>query len=210
MPKRPATLLVFSNPYLHLTEDGEPMCVVAWDPEGHNPDRGFVGARVAHEIIQTFAPGDARQTEQRTWFEFDHDPVRLPETSYYRQALMRGELVAADEETAKKLGRKFKDPQTVLKAAKAAAIAKWTSMHGAPPAVLLDHEHGNDVAKQCADEKQKAAAAAKAAKEAAEREADGEPEDGPPPAPAPAPTPALMRRRPTEPPPAAAAPKGGE
>lgn len=52
------------------------------------------------------------------------DPVSLPVSEYYRAHVASGELIAADEKTAKQCGVPFEDPKTLfLKLAKAGAKA---------------------------------------------------------------------------------------
>lgn len=169
MPLKPRTLSVYANPYSHVDEQGRPQGALPWDPQGHNPGRGWVGAHL--EAVQTKAAtsvvikGVAYETEAaehaRT-LVFDHEPTTLPETPYYLAALRRGELFAADEATAKMAGLKFVDPETALAAAKADAITRWKQQaheyHGGDiPEALTGALHGKALGE----------ARAKAAKDAA-------------------------------------------
>lgn len=144
MPLKPRTLSVFANLYSHVDEQGRPQGALPWDPHGHNPDRGWVGARLEAVQIKparTVKVGNAVLTLEEAEYErtlvFDHEPTTLPETPYYLAALRRGELVAADEATAKMAGLKFVDPEKALADAKIAAITLWKQQA---------HEyHGGDV-----------------------------------------------------------------
>lgn len=124
---KPKTLRIFPNPFHALDHDGHPNAVMPKEPEGHvgNPidNREFIGAQMRHEFIDPVLPdGDARQRRQRTRFVFSDDAVTVPHTAYYRFALVRREVIAADEETAKAIGMAFVEPGPALEAERAAAI----------------------------------------------------------------------------------------
>lgn len=164
------TLNVYANPYTFLNADAEPMGVFPWDPQGDNPQRGFVGATLKAEITEKYPPGDGRTQRQRNTFDFSHDPVLIPDTPHYRHAIRHGELIVADEATAKTLGVDFADPEKVLADHKATALKHWAAAHGEAPPELLAHAFGPPVARKLAAEakaKAKAEADAKLAAEAA-------------------------------------------
>jgi hypothetical protein len=129
MSKR--TLLVWPNPFHQLDAEGRPAGVLPYEPVGNGintfDDRRFVGATLKAELIETFPRGDARTNVQRTWFEYFDEPSKVPATPYYKQAIARGEIFAADEESAKLCGitNSFLEPAPLLASAKAEALALW-------------------------------------------------------------------------------------
>lgn len=140
--KKLRTLAVYANPYLHLDADGLPQAALPWDPIGHNPGRGWVGAELKAETGPAYEPGDPRQPDHRIWFEFSDEPQVLPDTPYYRMAIARGELVIADKATADACGVSFVDPATALAKHKANALAHRKAHHGDEPACLAGHAFG--------------------------------------------------------------------
>lgn len=119
-------LKVFPNPYKQLDHKGRPSSVLPYEPEGNGittfDARRFVGAQLKSKILQTFAPGDARQTVQDNWYEFGDEAVEVPDTPYYRRAILQGDLIAADPFSARRSGTKFVEPKEILEKSKEGAI----------------------------------------------------------------------------------------
>ena len=141
MPKR--TLLVWPNPFHALDHEGRPAGVLPYEPEGNGvttfDDRRFVGAQLKAEVLQKFPRGDAREPVQKTWFEFSDEPVTVKNTAYYAHAIARGEIFAADAESAMACGidKSFLEPDVLLERARQEAIGAWK---------IQAHEHHEDEA----------------------------------------------------------------
>jgi hypothetical protein len=87
--------------------------------------RRFVGASLQSRILEKAIVGTAQQTMQRTWFEYLDEPVEVFDTPYYKHAIARGEIFAANAETAQRAGiskATFVEPGELLERAKAEAI----------------------------------------------------------------------------------------
>lgn len=183
MPKR--TLLVYPNPFHAIDHEGRPAGVLPLEPEGDGvttfDDRRFVGATLKAEILQKFPRGDARQSVQRTTFDFSDEPVEVRNTPYYRMAIARGEILAADKASALECGidSTYLEPAKVLLTARDEAIGLWKRMdhedHDGVPESLSKFAFGPmpeavEARKKAADEADKAAKEA-AAKAKAEEEA---------------------------------------
>lgn len=194
MSKR--TLLVWPNPFHALDHEGRPAGVLPYEPEGNGTttfdDRRFVGAQLKSEITQRFPRGDARQSIQRTWFEFTDVAIRVKNTAYYSQAIARGEIFAADEESAKLCGidKSFLEPGSLLERAREEAAGFWKQQahehhdedvpellskfaFGPMPEALAALKKADEEGKKAAAEaEKKAAAEADAAKADAKKKAD--------------------------------------
>lgn len=134
--------LVYPNPFIHLDHDGYPAGATPCDRLEHVgiTTRKWVGAELDAEQtkpIEQFEPGDLRTPRQITRFRFHFaEPTALPTTPYYADRIRDGELIAADEATARYVGVKFRSPADALAAAKDKAIADWQAREGeAPPNV---------------------------------------------------------------------------
>lgn len=196
MPKQ--TLLVYPNPFHALDHEGRPACVLPYEPEGNGvttfDDRRFVGANLKSEILEKFPQGDARESRQRTWFDFTAEAVRVRNTAYYQHAIARGEIFAADEESAKLCGiqQTFMEPGLLLEQARKDAIGFWAQQahdeHDAeapkvltefsfgpmPEAVALRKKAEEDAKKDAEAEAKRSEEKAAAAKKAADDKAAAE------------------------------------
>lgn len=172
----PKMLRVYPNPYVFVDGDGRlaGTCPTHAIPGGHTPgQRRFVGAALQATVLEQGDPEKLVPHVQDTTVDFHVEPVEVPDTPdfYYRQRIMHGELVVADEATAKALGRDFEDPARVLAHARIAAIVRFKAEHdnedpafASEPCPVL----GDAVTKVIDGMKQAAdAAAEKAKKEAA-------------------------------------------
>lgn len=171
------TLRVFPNPYLHVDAEGRPVAVVPVEPTNQNDvGGGYVGATL--KFVKTFiAPKSnhpnvrmPQQDMQETWFEFDDEPVTVPDTIYYRRAIMSGELISADEKTSRTMCRpKHVEPSVVLGASKERARKALKD--------LAHEEHTDEIHAKLGEHlfgpmegaKERRDAAAKAAKDAEEK-----------------------------------------
>lgn len=126
---RTPVLLVFPNPFAALDSDGDPAAVF---PRVDLPSL-LVGARVDHE----------RSKDGATKFFFDlSKPVQLPDLPTYRNALRSGDLLPADEATARLIGRPFVPPQQALREAELRAAARWRAETGEDPPFIVKEREG--------------------------------------------------------------------
>lgn len=126
---RTPVLLVFPNPFAALDSDGDPAAAF---PRVDLPNL-LVGARVDHE----------RSKDGATKFFFDlSKPVQLPDLPTYRNALRSGDLLPADEATARLIGRPFVAPQKALQEAEMRAAARWRAETGEDPPFIVKEREG--------------------------------------------------------------------
>lgn len=126
---KPRTLLVWPNPFHALDHEGRPAGVMSYEPTGDGvttfDSRRFIGASLQSHILEKAIVGTAQQTMQRTWFDYLDEPVEVPESAYYKHAIARGEIFAANAETAARAGiskQTFVEAGELLERAKAEAI----------------------------------------------------------------------------------------
>ncbi len=125
---KPLTLLVWPNPFHALDHEGRPAGVLSYEPTGDGSRtfdaRRFVGATLQAKITQKAIEGTAQQSLQRTWFEYLEEPTEVTATPYYKHAIARGEIFAANKETARLSGISlgFVEPGELLERARKEAI----------------------------------------------------------------------------------------
>lgn len=82
---------------------------------------------------------DMSKAHKVAHYRFSEEPVEIvcsdpAAYAHYRRAFEDGDLIAADEATAKKLALgKFRDPKAVLAERRDRAIAEWKAQHGEAP-----------------------------------------------------------------------------
>jgi hypothetical protein len=83
---------------------------------------------------QTFSVGkvvvETARARHDHRFAYSKAPVEVEPTQYYLRAIACGDLIAADPETARAAGVKFKDPEKVLSEARQAAIEHFNATTG--------------------------------------------------------------------------------
>ncbi len=164
MARAPKVLRVVVNPFAHLDHEGRPACAVQHEP---NPmARGtelkrYHGAIHHAKTLELRAPvvatphgvsGDPRPSVHEHTFEFAYGEVlTLPDTRYYREHLTPDitgatSLLAADEATAKKLGRPFRDPALTIHETAEQAAKRWADANDGeePEFVTVDHALEDD------------------------------------------------------------------
>lgn len=104
---------------------------VPWDPEHHNPDRGWVGAqlRLDEDGERYF---EFEQFDHELNLDPDFKPIEIPaesplgKSAHYTQALRLGQLLPADEKTHKRarVPGDFVEPHVRLDHARAAHAAE--------------------------------------------------------------------------------------
>ena len=146
----PKTLMLVANPWAAIDDEGRPCGACRRDPVEDNPKLGYIGAVLKVEVV---SPGSVRKigkheqvTEApgqiRTW-EFSADPVRVPNTAYYRDRAGRApfELFPGDETTARYLGYKnFKSSADLVAAHRALRISEFDAQHGEGSWQMLEDE----------------------------------------------------------------------
>lgn len=116
----PRTLSVHPNPYCALDADGDPCGVV---PRADLRSI-LIGARLDLE----------RSSDERQKYLFDVETlVELPDDPAHRNALRSGDLLPADERTARLCGLTFLPLAQQLELAKKGAAARWLAETGVLP-----------------------------------------------------------------------------
>jgi hypothetical protein len=124
---------VVPNPYLHLDDEGNPSHVVAVDPSV-NSNRAFVGATLSNaQVVDRVKVGELLSARQYNTWEFTKEPVQLMLTPYYLACIKNGELIPADEATAKVSGKKLEPIGDVLTLASYEAAKDWYNRYGEYP-----------------------------------------------------------------------------
>lgn len=145
------TIKVYPNAYGALDSSGRPRAALPYEPTGDGVTtfdaRRFVGATLKTKVLEKFPRGDARESVQENTFEFSDQETTLPATTYYLDALRRGELLPADEDTARTAGIKFADPAELLEFKKKDACDVWAKRNHAGcsdkvPECLAKHRFG--------------------------------------------------------------------
>lgn len=147
MSSRDRKLLVHPNPYHALDDMGNPAGILPIDPEHAPTVRRFIGAELAAvEVLDRKEEGDLRHPRQYNTWKFDLvNPVELPETQYYLEALKTGVLLPANRETAKRAGMAFPSLTTMLQDARVEAAFKWRDAQGEfPDWFVVEEEETKD------------------------------------------------------------------
>jgi hypothetical protein len=145
MPTR--ALRVYANPYAFLDPEGRPAGVYSHDPK-YFPGQMHVGVdRLKLREIEKRDPSEGRSSLADLVHIYDAEVQEVPFAPgdrHYVDGIRSGDLIAADEATARAAGVAFADPMAALDAARAKAIEAWTANHGEPPAFAVDdaaHAH---------------------------------------------------------------------
>lgn len=151
MPIPTKLLSVVANPYIHLDHMGRPAGACPELFDGKAPRRKWIGCKLV--AVQTKAAVTASATnaegqtvvatdedaEHDVTFEYETDPatgepavVKVPNDPYYRGAILRHELFAADEETWRACGMRagFTPPSEMLKHHETGATARYVQHYG--------------------------------------------------------------------------------
>jgi hypothetical protein len=129
-------LLVFPVPFAALDPEGMPSAAVRFDPPtGRKGEVHFIGATRKNTLVEKRKREEGRQSLYVTSFEYDLMPQRITHTDYHVQRIRQGDLIAADQATAKIAGVPFAQPEVAFERARYAAIARWEQQYGEPPPV---------------------------------------------------------------------------
>lgn len=131
-----ATLLVLPNPYSALDAEGMPAGAVRYDPEVGRPGViEYIGVAVSKKPVDDKANLQREKREQRrkTTFRWTPKPVQIPATPYHKDLVRSGQILAADQATARECKIWFVPPKVALEQAKAKAIDEWRATHGQRP-----------------------------------------------------------------------------
>ena len=146
MPKR--VLRVYANPYTFIDQEGRPAGVYSHDP-AHLPGQMHVGiARLQTTVTEKRDPSkDTRPSLMDLVHHYDGEVQEIPYTpgdpgfKHYRDGLKNGDLIAADETTARAAGLKFEEPGEVLGRARIKAVREWQDAHdGEPPTFATEDD----------------------------------------------------------------------
>lgn len=135
MPVPIRTLKVRPNPWIEIGPSGLPCGVVAYEQPAGGFDARLIGAsRVNVQKLQDAPKGVPLAQEIHTFdVEYTNEDVLLPNTSYYRRRIIRGELIAADKSTYVAAGgsaRGFEEQDKLLESIKAQAIRDFEAANG--------------------------------------------------------------------------------
>lgn len=135
MPFPNKKLKVHPNPWVFIDHLGRPAGRLPFDGYEHSQSPGAVGATITDvklvqsAMIMRVAGRDLEvnpaQHDHR--ITYSKEAVEIPNTAYYRDAIKRFDLVAADSATAQEAGVKFEDPSSVLSKLKLEAVARFNA-----------------------------------------------------------------------------------
>lgn len=139
MPVPAPFLMVLPNPWTFIDHLGRPAGTCPCDPFEHRPNPGAkVGARVSEVKVQraqqtrriggretVAVPGDFYPI-----WEFETEPVRLPNTGYYRDRIRERELIPTDQRTAALAGVEWREPSELLDEIRSVAIREFDARNG--------------------------------------------------------------------------------
>jgi hypothetical protein len=132
------TLLVLPNPYAALDKNGMPAGAVRYDPEVGRPGVvHYIGVEVTKKPIDTPENKAREQREQRreTTFVWAQRPLQIPGTAFHVDLVRTGQILAADQPTARACKIWFVPPAKALEQARQAATARWEAERGEKPPV---------------------------------------------------------------------------
>jgi len=133
MPFPSKKLRVHPNPYTYIDHLGRPAGRLPFDGFEHSPTPGYVGATITN-VVQVQSPlrmrvagveMEVNPAQHDIRITYESDPVEIPRTHYYIDAIRRGDLIAADKETAIEAGVSFEDPVKKLAKIKEEAVTKF-------------------------------------------------------------------------------------
>ncbi len=133
MPFPAKKIRVFPNPYTYIDHLGRPAGRLPFDGFEHSPSPGSVGASITDVVKVQSAVNmrvagvdmEVNPAQHDTRITYSKDPVEIPKTHYYLDAIRRRDLIAADKETAAEAGVKFEDPSVALSRYRSEAIARF-------------------------------------------------------------------------------------
>ena len=146
------TARVIANPFHVLDHKGRPCCAVPKEPGKVGEHAGYIGAKLDRDLTKITREeerGEIRGTRQETVFSFSSDPVEVPTSLYYRDALRSGSLIAADKATAQWAGVDYVEPEKALADAEKDAEAAFDQNYGKGSIATLrgtDNEPATDPA----------------------------------------------------------------
>lgn len=157
MPIPVKTLSVLPNPWSYIDHKGRPAGRFPYETtDGVMPDGRTIGSHIA-----TAEEVRAAKTVRVAGFSFqlsvaDHDiqiaysaePTTVPNTQYYRKAIVRGDLIAADIKTATLSGIAAKDFESYSKhieSKRAQAIAEFDAANGEDAFAHFENERAEAV-----------------------------------------------------------------
>lgn len=168
MPVRTRTLRVRPNPFTYIDHLGRPAGVCPCDPDGHTPERRWVGATIGEALLVSSAVTRvvagatqeiAAAVHDLRW-SYSEEAVTLPNTEYYRRKIFNGELIADDVATARESGVfSFKPAGLVIDQAREDAIMEFDALNGDGAFATLAEQYAEDEKRRLAALKSALAAA---------------------------------------------------
>jgi hypothetical protein len=129
-------LLVYPVPFAALDAGGMPAAAVRFDPPTGRPNVvHFIGCGRQNRLIERRKRAEGRQSVYGTSFRYELAPQPITHTDYHVQRIHHGELIAANEATARIAGVPFVSPSTAFERARYAAIRRWEQQYGTYPPV---------------------------------------------------------------------------
>jgi hypothetical protein len=138
--KQPAYLRVLPNPFAALDANGMPSGAVRYDPEVGRPGVvHYIGVEVERKPIDDKAnlQRAPREQHREVTYVWAQRPVEIPATAFHVDLVRTGQILAADQPTARACKIWFVDPAKALEQARAQAIEKWRAERGEKPPVEL-------------------------------------------------------------------------
>jgi hypothetical protein len=136
MLRSSSPLVVYPAPFAALDAEGMPAGAVRFDPPtGRAGEVHFIGCARTHKVVERRRRADGRQSLYTTAFQFEIAPHPIPHTDYHVQRIRHGELIAADESTAKRAEVPWVPPGIAFERARFAAITRWEQQYGTRPPV---------------------------------------------------------------------------
>lgn len=138
MPLPSNKLRVYPNPWSYIDHLGRPAGRLPFDGFEHSPSPGAVGARLT-DVKLVMAANVMRVANRDLEVQFpqhDHrvtytaEPVTIPATAYYRDAIRRSDLVPADAETSALAGIQHVDAKIKLAGLRKEAIERFNAETG--------------------------------------------------------------------------------
>jgi hypothetical protein len=140
-------LQVLPNPYRTLDADGNPTHAFPCSIKHAGNMPMYVGAK--YKLVPSgdpstlgvnagkvaFAINTGRPKERvRAAYEFSFEPVDVPDEEHYRRGIRSGDIIAANEATARRSGVPFRNHAEVLAGERKAAADQFKRERGALPA----------------------------------------------------------------------------
>jgi len=161
------TLRVHANPWASLDHEGRPAghCAFERQPQHVNNHQGYVACECVASEPEKLPLGHAGTPDQDTCWHFSKEPVEVVDgiLGYYRRCLRDGDILPADEKTARVAGIAFTPIDQAWAAAKKLAYSKWFAAFGENPAEVDPFQRPRPAGKEAPQDVTARSGAARAA-----------------------------------------------